>query len=863
MATDWHKLELKQVFRELGSSQDGLKQTEAGKRLEEYGPNEIEKKKEVNPFVLFLSQFKNFLVAILVVATVFSFLIGEVLDGAVILIIVILNAIFGFVQEFRAEKAIEALKKLTAPEAMVLRDGKKMKVLSGELVPGDIVFLEEGSKIPADLRLMETVNLKVDEASLTGESVPVGKHIETLGSAELAERKNMGFMGTHVTYGHGSGVAVTTGMETEIGKIARMIEVPREETPLQKRLKVFGKNLGIIILVISVVVIAGGILRSYDAFDMIITGIALAVAAIPEGLPAVVTITLALGLQRLSGKNALVRRLPAVETLGSTSVICADKTGTLTKNEMAVTRAWYGKVVEVTGEGYSTEGEFLYNKKPVQDQQLGLLLKIGAHCNNASLERGQIMGDPTEKAILVAAYKAGVRPVQKRLEEISFSSERKMMSTINLVGERKVMYTKGAPEIILERCDRVLRNGKVSRLDRKGREEILEANHSLASQALRVLGFAYKDIGREAKEEGLVFVGLMGMIDPPREGVGKDVETCRKAGIKVVMITGDHRITAVEVAREIGLYRDGDLVLTGEELEKIGEKEFRKRVEKVSVYARVNPSHKVKIVDALKRNGHIVAMTGDGVNDAPALKKADIGVAMGIKGTDVAKEASDMILTDDHFASIVSAVREGRGIYDNIGHFIRYLLSSNIAEVLIIFLALLIFFSPGQIILPLLAVQILWVNLVTDGLPALALGVDPPAKGIMSRLPRPPRERLLNRGAMSFVLWAGIIITLGTLWVFVSELGNGLEKAQTMAFTTLVMFEMFNVFNAREGGLFTNRKLLLAVAMSIVLQVMVVYLPALQDAFKTVALDLGDWAKILLVSVTVLIIMGVKRRIRG
>jgi len=874
--TDWHKLDVKEVFRRVGSSGNGLAGKEAGKRLEKFGPNELRKGKEINPLGIFLNQFRNFLVIILVVAAVFAFAIEEVLNGGVILVIVVLNAILGFVQEFRAGKAIEALKKLTSPETIVLRDGKKRKIPSSMLVPGDVVFLEDGTKIPADMRLIEAANLRVDEASLTGESAPVGKVIGAIGKAILADRKNMAFAGTHVTYGRGMGIVTATGMETEIGKIAHLIEETEEgETPLQKRLRVFGKNLGIIILIICGVVVAGGILRSYPPdqgtiFGLVLTGIALAVAAIPEGLPAVVTITLALGLQRLSKKNALIRSLPAVETLGSTSVICADKTGTLTRNEMVVRKVWAdGELAEVTGKGYSVKGNFYSGKKRVvPGDGLKLLLRIGGLCNNSSLEKGKLMGDPTEGAVLAAALKGGLKLGEKRVGEIPFSSERKMMSTVNLVDRKQVMHTKGAVEVVLDKCSKIMRDGKILELDKKMKKEILETCHSLAGEALRVLGFAYKEIGagdaNKTKEEGLVFVGMMGMIDPPRAEVKRDVFVCKRAGIRVVMITGDHKNTAVAVAKEVGILGEKDLVLTGEELDKMEENDFKKSAGRVSVYARVNPSHKARIVDALKGKGEIVAMTGDGVNDAPALKKADIGVAMGIKGTDVSKEASDMILTDDNFSSIVSAVEGGRGIYDNINHFIRYLLSSNISEVLIIFLALMLFSSPdgGQLLIPLLAVQILWVNLATDGLPALALGVDPAARGIMSRMPRPKTEKLLSRKAVNFILWVGVIITIGTLWVFYSELGNGLAKAQTMAFTTLVVFELFNVFNVRTGSFLSNKKLLLAVLASLVLQFLVLYLPQLQAAFGTVALGPWDWIKIAGVSVTVLIIMQVKNRIR-
>lgn len=861
---EWHTMEERDVLKELQSSPDGLSESEVRRRLRRFGPNELEKKGGIHPALLFASQFRNFLVIILLIASIFAFGIGEILDGSVILIIVILNAVFGFVQEYRANKAIEALKRLTSPETIVTRNGKKIKIPSSQLVPGDIVSLDEGTRVPAGLRLLDAINLKIDEASLTGESEPVTKRTGALKKAILAERKNMAFMGTTVTFGRGTGVVVSTGMKTEIGKIARLIqEAPDEETPLQHHLGMFSKNLGIIILGISLVVIIGGILRQYDAFDMILTGIALAVAAIPEGLPAVVTITLALGLQKLSKENALIRKLPAVETLGSTSVICADKTGTLTKNEMTVRKIWYGgKVITVSGEGYQPHGSFHFGGKPLKpDAQLSKILLAAGLCNNASLDGSRMVGDPTEGALLVAAAKAKINLDHKRVAENPFTSERKMMSTLNMVNGKQQLFAKGAPEILLDHCSHVMVNGKPVKLRKKDRDAILKATHDLSSEALRVLGIA---TGTGKREHNLVFLGLTGMIDPPREKVKHDIATCQKAGITVVMITGDHQNTAVAIAKEIGLYHKGHRTLTGEDLNDMDDLELRRVVEETTVYARVNPAHKARIVGALKKKRHVVAMTGDGVNDAPALKMADIGIAMGIKGTDVAKEASDMILADDDFSSIVSAVKSGRGVYDNITHFIRYLLSSNIAEVLIIFLALLIFFDPHQPLIPLLAVQILWVNLVTDGFPALALGVDPPAPEIMKRKPRSHKERLLNPGTVSFVLIVGVIITIGTLWIFATELPNGLQKAQTMAFTSLVMFEMFNVFNVRNlsrerVGFFTNKKLLLAIALSIFLQLLVIYYGPLQQAFGTVPLAPGDWIKIILVSVTVLLVLIIKK----
>ncbi len=886
----WHEMGTKEVMDDLKTSEKGLTETESNSRLVKIGPNEIIRKRKINKLRIFANQFTSPLVVILIFATILSAVIGEMLDAIVILIILIFNACFGFFQEYRAEKTIEALKKLTAPEATVIRDGRQKRVASSRLVPGDIIILEQGAKIPADLRILEEVDLKIDESALTGESVPVSKTSEAVTSSSIAEIASMAFMGTIVTYGRGRGVVVDTGMGTEIGKIARMVEEAGEQaTPLQESLGDFARKLGFIVVAISIIVIAIGIFRGHALMEMVTTGIALAVAAIPEGLPAVVTITLAIGLKKLASHKALVKKLPAVESLGSTSVICADKTGTLTKNEMTVRRIWYrGRTVEVTGKGFETKGEFLHNRKrtdPRKDRTLEMLLRTGALCSNARIDisgsgDAGVTGDPTEGALVVAAAKAGldVEVLEKkhpRTDEIPFTSERKMMSTINTTGGKSMLYTKGAPETILGLCNRIYSDGRVRRLDSSQRKEILEANLSLTSEALRVLAFAYKDAGgkkaRKGIEKDLIFIGLAGMIDPPRADVKENTALCKKAGIKTVMITGDHKNTALAIAREIEIFEEGDKVLTGAELDSLSDRELNDVVEKVSVYARVNPEHKVRIVKAFREKGHIIAMTGDGVNDAPALKSADIGVAMGIKGTDVAKEASDMILADDDFSNIVRAVEGGRHIYDNIKKFIYYLLSSNIGEVLVVFMAMLIFLDPsGSALLPLLAVHLLWINLVTDGPPALALGVDPPSPDVMSRPPRSPKEKILSRGAMSFLVMVGIIMTIGTLGVFWWGLGVSLEKARTLAFTTLVIYEMFNVINCRSLkysifriGLFSNRKLLYAIAVSILLQLLVIYVPAIQAGFRTVALGLLDWLVIVAVSSTVLIITQLKIKIFG
>jgi Ca2+-transporting ATPase len=889
----WHKKTATQVLQELNTSEAGLSSGEAAARLKRYGPNELRGKRGPGPVSIFLNQFKGFLIAILVAATIFSALIGEAIDALAIIIIVILNAIFGFVQEYKAEKTMAALKRMTAQEATVVRNGMEARIPSRFLIPGDIVILEQGSRVPADMRLLEVVNIKLDEAALTGESVPVNKLTAPVEEAALTDVKNMAWAGTTVTYGRARGVVTETGMSTQVGRIAHIVQEAGEElTPLQKKLDTFGKRLGALILAICAAVVLLGIIRSGPLAGlpitqellvaMIITGVALAVAAIPEGLPAVVTITLALGLQRLSKHNALIRKLPAVEALGSTTIICTDKTGTLTKNEMTITQIWHsGKTVEVTGEGYSPTGKFLFRGRefaPSMDAALKSILRSGALCNNAKLikEKGSwsIIGDPTEGSLVVAAAKAGLDEKalskRRRLKEFPFSSERKMMSVITR-SDRTWLHAKGAPETILSLSTHVLRNGQRARLTQRERRSILDANLEMTGRALRVLAVAARPVRASADqrqaESGLTFLGLVGMIDPPREGVREDIELCRRAGIKVVMITGDHGNTAVAIARQLNL-SEGDVVaLTGEELNKLSDSELIAAVKETSVYARVNPEHKVRIVEALRKKGHIIAMTGDGVNDAPALKKADIGVAMGIKGTDVAKEASDMVLSDDNFSSIVMAVQGGRAIYDNIKKFIQYLLSSNVGEVLVVFLAILIGFTDpatGAIIIPVTAIQLLWINLLTDGLPALALGVDPPAPGIMERPPRSPREKILSRGMLTDIWAVGAIICIGTLFLFWLNLPGGAALAVTVAFTTLVMFEMVRVQSVRVKyriGLFSNMKLILAMAISIALQLFVIYTPLLQPVFNTTALGGMEWLEIIAVSSTVMIIMWLKDRL--
>lgn len=887
--SNWHELASEEAMKRLGTSENGLSEGEASVRLKQYGFNELQKQKGISKLQILVSQFKNILVLILIGATIFSALVGEVVDAAAILVIVILNAIFGFVQEFKAEKTIEALKKMTSPEAVVIRDGKEKKIESRLLVPGDIVVLDEGSRVPADMRMISVSELRIDEAMLTGESVPVNKKTIPFTSNTIADRRNLAYMGTLVTYGRGIGVVIGTGMKTEIGKIAGVVQEQEEQTtPLQKKIASFGRTLGIIILVICALVIVVGILREGPLagkpitenliITLVITGIALAVAAIPEGLPAVMTITLAFGLQRLAKRNALMRKLPAVEALGSTTVICSDKTGTLTKNEMTISEIWCPeKTIEVTGNGYAPEGRFIVDGKDIDqkaNEEVFFMLKIGTLCNNANLVKNNndysIIGDPTEAAIIVAAQKIGLEKAVldsefRRGHEIPFSSERKIMTTINSVQNTKnyMSCSKGATEVMLGRCDNILFDGKCIKLTGAMKEKILQKNTEMTGKALRVLAVAYKEmpsIEVEAAERGLTFLGLVGMIDPPREEAMESIRLCKQAGIRVVMITGDHKNTAAAVAQKLGIM-DGGRVITGEELDSTSEKELEKLVGEISVYARVNPIHKLMIVDALKKRGEIIAMTGDGVNDAPALKKADIGIAMGIKGTDVAKEASKMILRDDNFASIVSAIHEGRAIYDNVKKFIQFLLSSNVGEVMIVLAAILIGFqdpASAEIILPLTAIQLLWINLLTDGLPALALGVDPASPGIMNRPPRDPKEAILTKTMLIEIMVFGAVMSVVTLVLFDMNLQFGSAHAITVAFTAVVMIEMVRVYLVRmkyKISIFSNKMLLFAIALSVALQLIIVYVPFMQPIFGTVAISVFEWVQILAASLFVFVTM--------
>ena len=881
----WHTVSAENIYSELNASKEGITSENAKQRLKTYGLNKLVKKKDYTILKILIGQFKSFLVGLLIVAMFVSYFIGEHIDAYVIGVIVILNALLGFIQEYRADKAVESLKKLSAPKANVMRDGRVQEIDAEQLVPGDILVIAEGDRIPADSRLIEALNLEIDESALTGESNPVVKQSEILTDATLtvADKKNMVFMNTVITRGRGTAIVVETGMLTEIGLIAKSIsEQKAPDTPLQKKLGVVAKNLGVGALVVSGAVFGLGILRGEEIVKMFTAAVSLAVAAVPEGLPAVVTITLALGLRRMAKSKALIRKLPVVETLGSATVICADKTGTLTKNEMTVEQIYTsGNLIKISGQGYTPEGDFSLNGKKINvsdSKSLTLALRSGTLCTTANLynddsKRWYINGDPTEGALVVVARKAGLTKVllkneHKFISELPFDSTRKMMSVIYELQNKRIAYIKGAPEIFLEKASHIYTERGLKRLTKTEKEKIHKVLESMSNDALRVLATGYKYLPIKDKynidevETQIVFVGLQAMIDPARPEAKLAIAKCTTAGIQTIMITGDHASTASAIARELGILENEGKVIVGKELENMSDEELEKIVDTVRVFARVSPQHKLRIVYALKKKGHVVAMTGDGVNDAPALKAADIGVAMGINGTDVAKDSADMVLADDNFASIVSAVEEGRGIFDNIKHFIRYLLSSNVGEVMAIFVAMLI-----GLPLPLIAVQILLMNLLTDGLPALALGVDPPAPGIMNRPPRDPKEGAITRSTWMFSILVGLTMMIGTVGVFWANLGGSLEHARTLAFTTLVMFQMFNIFNSRAErsilkdthAIFNNKVLLFAILGSISLQALIVHWPVLQIYFETVGLSAMDWITAILVGSSVILVVEVKK----
>lgn len=874
----WYQMSLDEALGALETHPKGLSLTEASRRLKLYGPNLLRGEDHKGIFSILGRQFTDVMILILLVAAAIAWWMGDTTDTVMILVIVVLNASLGFSQEYRAEKALAALRRLEQPQVVVRRDGELMQIPARELVPGDIMALEEGQRVSADGRLIEAVRLQVNEAHLTGESVPVSKQTRALHGTEipLGDQSNMVFMGTTVLAGHAWAVVTETGMNTELGKIAHLLRTVEErKTPLQHRLAYLGKWLAVAAVAMTAVIFIAGLLRGEPLETMLLTAISLAVAVIPEGLPAVVAIVLALGAQRMVRRNALIRKLPAVETLGSVTVICSDKTGTLTQNVMSVQVIYFARrLVELTGEGYIPEGTFYEKGKlinPHKEPALHRLLRAAALCTNASLKNQEgewmILGDPTEGAILVAAAKAGLwkdrlEEEYPRVGEIPFDSTRKLMTTIHQGPSGDVWaFTKGGLEEVLKRATAMAGEETVWPMTRHLHDEITRVNKELAGDGVRVLACAMRSLessvlpeNLEEIEQGMIFLGLFGMIDPPRPEAKKAVARCKEAGIRPIMITGDHRITAEAIATNLGIKGEGDEVLTGLDLDSIGPQQLVHLIPKVSVYARVSPEHKVKIVQALKQRNEIVAMTGDGVNDAPSLRAADIGVAMGKCGTDVAREASDMVLLDDNFASIVAAVEEGRTIYDNIRKFTRYMLSTNGGEILTMFLAIL-FALP----LPLLPVQILWINLVTDGLPALALGVEPPERDIMKRPPRHPEESIFARGLGLHIVWVGLLMGLGTIAVFGwAQQELDLIHAQTMSFFTLTMYQVFHVLGIRSErdylwtiGLFSNSKLVGAVVLTVVLQLAITYVPSLQIFFHTAALTQGQLFLCLAVSSTV------------
>ncbi|MFC2157067.1 calcium-translocating P-type ATPase, SERCA-type [Acidobacteriota bacterium] len=861
---DFYNKSVEETLAVLNTTVEGLPLEEARSRRDKFGPNILEDPKKISVFRLMLSQFSSPLIWILFGAAGISLVIGEAADAAVIGVIILLNALVGFLQEYNAERAIEALKRMASMNAVVQRDGREMEIDAADVVPGDVIKLEAGFKVPADARLFEIANLQTQESSLTGESLPVQKNLKVYkADLVLGDQKNMVFAGTTAVNGRGTAIVTSTGMDTRIGKVASLIQsAPTTLTPLQKQLRNLGKWLGLLTLAICSVVFLSGIIKGEPLVDFFFVAVSLAVAAIPEGLPAVVTVALALGIKKMARRNALIRKLPSVETLGSTTIICTDKTGTLTLNEMTVKKLFVdGQIVEVEGLGYEAKGTFSSHTP-----SLTQLLKIGALNNDAQIEEKegscQVIGDPTEGALLVSAAKSGLSHESledkfPRVNEVTFSSERKRMTTVHRSGEEFLVLTKGAPDILLPLCKKILDKGRIRPIEETDFTQILQMNQAFAQEALRVLGFAYREASTgeadESTEQDLIWVGLQGMIDPPRPEIKDSINKCRAAGIRVVMITGDFMGTAVAIAHDLGIK---GRAVSGEELRKI---DLDKEVSGINVYARVNPEDKLRIVETLQKKGYVVAMTGDGINDAPALKTADIGIAMGITGTDVAKEASDMILLDDNFTSIVSAVEEGRAIFDNIRKFVNYLLSSNIGEVLVVFVAILM-----GLPLPLLAVQILWINLITDGLPALALGIDPPAAGIMERKPRPPRSNIMSGLSMQ-ILFMGFLICLATLFIYWKGLAYGVETARTMAFTTLVILEIVRVQLIRINyriPLFANPWLWAALAASLGLQMIVVYTP-FGRIFQVVPLDLPQLGLIVAVSAVMFAVGAFLSRIKG
>ncbi|WP_128426921.1 cation-translocating P-type ATPase [Gudongella oleilytica] len=874
---EWYQQSPEEVAQSLDTSlTTGLSSGSAQSKLETFGPNELKEQEGKSFLQKLIAQFSDFLILILIAAALISVFVGEAKDAIVIMSIVIINALLGLYQEGKAEKALEALKKMASPTAKVLRDGNPQEISSSQLVPGDLVILETGDIIPADLRLVESSNLKVEEASLTGESVPVEKRAQETYSDEvsLGDRHNMAYMSTIITYGRGRGIVVETAEGTEIGKIAAMIQTFEEEpTPLQRKLNQLGKVLGMTTIAVCVAVFGIGLLQGREILEMFMVSISLAVAAIPEGLPAIVTIVLAIGMNKMVERNAIVKKLLAVETLGATSVICTDKTGTLTQNEMTVVKVLAdNKLIEVEGTGYEPVGDFKLEGSTITTKEssgLKLLLTIAALANDAKLDNSsgmyRIIGDPTEGALITLAGKAGIDSAElnhmyKRIEEIPFDSERKMMTTFHDMpnDEGVSSFTKGAPDIIIDRCNRIILDGKVSEFTPELKSEVLRVNSELSRAALRVLAFAFKeypslptDPSPDENESDMIFVGLTCMIDPPRPEARDAIALCKKAGVNAIMITGDYKETAFAIAKDLGMADTEDQAIMGEKIDGMSDEELQEVVKNTKVFARVSPEHKVRIVSALRANGDIAAMTGDGVNDALAIKKADIGVSMGITGTDVAKNTADMILTDDNFASIVAAVEEGRIIFSNIKKFVYFLLSCNIGEILLVFTSILM-----NLPVPLLPIQLLWLNLVTDSFPALALGVEKGEPDIMNQPPRNPDEAILDRRMLVGVTFQAIAVAAASLSAYLLALRmyglENIEEARTITFATLIVAELLRAYSSRSQkftlakiGVFSNKSMVYATLGAFLLLLAVIYIPFMNGIFYTFPLSFVDWEIVL------------------
>lgn len=880
---NWYQLHIKEIIQKLGTSEEGLTDNEAMERLKQYGPNKLIEEEKISKFKILFQQFTSPLIYILLIAAVVTALLKEYIDTSVIMAAVILNAVIGYMQEYKAEQGVRALKKMLIPKARVLRNGKEKEIHSEQLAPGDVVLLASGAKVPADLRLLNTYELKVEEAMLTGESIPAEKSTSAISEDNLTsgDQKNMTFMGTIVVSGRAKGIVVETGSKTVIGGIAKEVkEIGVTKAPLQKKIENFAKYIGFVVLAASVVLFSMGIIIGENIHDMFMTAVAAAVAAIPEGLPIVVTIAMSIGVARMARQNAIMRKLPAAETLGSTTVICSDKTGTLTKNEMTVRLIYDGEhIYDVAGSGYEPKGEILHDKMSVNTEERKRhlqVLRIGLLCNESNMyeEDGQykVDGDPTEGALIVSAIKAGLMPENEKkhypqIAIIPFESEHGYMATLHRHGGKKLVFVKGAPERVLDMCTGVAAD------DGSQKKEILQIAHNFAKEGMRVLAFAYKEASHDVEElthhdveSGLTFAGLQGMIDPPRLEVIDAVKGCKQAGIRTIMITGDHAVTAVSIAKKLGLGGADPEVIPGKELETMSDRELFHKVKDVSVYARVSPHHKLRIVQQLKKRGEIVAVTGDGVNDAPALKEAHIGIAMGRTGTDVAKEASDMVLADDNFASIFNAVKEGRILFDNIRKVVFFLIPTGIATIISI-IATLILGVP----MPYLPTQLLWINIVTNGLQDVALAFEPGEKGIINRPPRDPKEGILSRLLIERIFLVALIISGGVIYNFISALNEGvsLEKARSVAMTTMVFFQFFQAWNSRSElqsifriNPFSNPFLFYSMIAAFFAQLAVLYVPTLQWVFRTEPLTAKEWINIGATTVTIVIAVETDKWIR-